>query len=62
MDFADVGLRVSFVDERESNSHYTARILHLTDTAVSMNFRRGFTAHMHHNFAALCDVLVEFRK
>lgn len=29
--FSDVGLRVAFVEERESNHHYTARVLHLTD-------------------------------
>ena len=38
MEFPDVGLVVTFVEERESNSHYTARILQLTDVAVSKLF------------------------
>jgi hypothetical protein len=34
MEFGDVGLKVTFVEERESNCHYTARVLHLTDVEV----------------------------
>lgn len=38
MEFSDVGLKVTFVEEKESNSNYTARALQLTDLAVSSLF------------------------
>jgi len=35
MEFSDVGLKVMYVEERESNVHYTARIFYLTDVEVT---------------------------
>ena len=34
MEFDDVGLKVTYVEEKESNMHYTARVFYITDTEV----------------------------
>ena len=42
MVFDDVGLRVTFVGNKESNYHYTARILKLEDLEVCRYFLEFF--------------------
>ena len=34
MVFYDVGLKVTFIEERDANYHYTSRVLHLHDLEV----------------------------
>jgi len=34
VEFEDVGLKVTYVEEKESNVHYTARVFYVTDTEV----------------------------
>ena len=34
MEFDDVGLKVTYVEEKESNMHYTARVFYVTDIEV----------------------------
>ena len=36
LEFADVGLKVTYVEEKESNVHYTARVFYITDTEVQI--------------------------
>ena len=42
MEFVDVGLRVTYIEEKESNVHYTARMFYITDTEVPNDI--AFTA------------------
>jgi len=37
LEFDDVGLKVTYVEEKESNVHYTARIFYVTDTEVQIS-------------------------
>ena len=34
LEFPDVGLKVTYVEEKESNMHYTARVFYVTDAEV----------------------------
>jgi len=34
LEFSDVGLKVTYVEEKESDIHYTARVFYITDTEV----------------------------
>jgi len=38
MEFTDVGLKVTYVEEKESNMHYMARVFSITDTEVPILF------------------------